>query len=56
MTPRPFPLVAFFSLLLGGVAIGFAGILMRLSDVNPLANGFRGSYIVGLGVCGTGTG
>ena len=40
MTPRPFPLVAFFSLLLGGVAIGFAGILMRLSDVNPLASAF----------------
>ena len=40
MTTRPFPAVAFFSLLLGGVAIGFAGILMRLSDVNPLASAF----------------
>ena len=40
MTARPFPLFAFVSLLLGGVAIGFAGILMRLSDVNPLASAF----------------
>ncbi len=40
MTAKSFPATAFFSLLLGGVAIGFAGILMRLSDVNPLASAF----------------
>jgi drug/metabolite transporter (DMT)-like permease len=37
---KPFPAFAFFTLLLGGVAIGFAGIFMRLSDVNPLASAF----------------
>lgn len=40
MPPKKFPVVAFISLLLGGVAIGFAGILMRLSDVNPVASAF----------------
>ena len=35
-----FPAVAFAALLLGGGAIGFAGIFMRLSDVNPLASAF----------------
>ncbi|UGQ46319.1 DMT family transporter [Massilia endophytica] len=37
---KPFPAVAFGALLLGGMAIGFAGILMRLSDVNPIASAF----------------
>lgn len=37
---RPFPLSAFLALLAGGVAIGFAGIFMRLSDVNPIASAF----------------
>jgi len=32
--------VAFAALLAGGVAIGFAGIFMRLSDVNPIASAF----------------
>jgi drug/metabolite transporter (DMT)-like permease len=40
MHARPFPLLAFASLLLGGMAIGFAGILMRLSDVSPVASAF----------------
>jgi drug/metabolite transporter (DMT)-like permease len=31
---------AFLALLSGGIAIGFAGILMRLSDVSPLASAF----------------
>lgn len=35
-----FPVLVFCALLAGGVAIGFAGILMRLSDVNPLASAF----------------
>ena len=39
-TSRAFPALAFFALLAGGIAIGFAGILMRLSDVNPLASAF----------------
>ncbi|MBC7415131.1 MAG: DMT family transporter [Herminiimonas sp.] len=39
-TPRPFPALAFFALLGGGIAIGFAGILMRVSDVNPVASAF----------------
>ena len=39
-TPRVFPALAFTTLLAGGIAIGFAGILMRLSDVNPLASAF----------------
>jgi len=43
--PRPaagklFPWLAFISLLGGGAAIGFAGILMRLSDVAPVASAF----------------
>lgn len=37
---KPFPTFAFASLLLGGIAIGFAGIFMRLSDVNPIASAF----------------
>lgn len=37
---QPFPAVAFAALLLGGIAIGFAGIFMRLSDVNPIASAF----------------
>ncbi len=37
--PR-FPATALVALALGGTAIGFAGILMRLSDVNPLASAF----------------
>jgi drug/metabolite transporter (DMT)-like permease len=37
---QPFPVFAFAALLAGGMAIGFAGILMRLSDVNPLASAF----------------
>lgn len=35
-----FPVFAFAALLAGGIAIGFAGIFMRLSDVNPLASAF----------------
>jgi drug/metabolite transporter (DMT)-like permease len=37
---RQVPLLAFFALLAGGTAIGFAGIMMRLSDVNPIASAF----------------
>ncbi|HEX2532077.1 MAG TPA: DMT family transporter, partial [Burkholderiaceae bacterium] len=37
---KHFPLFAFMALLSGGVAIGFAGIFMRLSDVSPLASAF----------------
>ena len=37
---KPFPAFAFFTLLLGGIAIAFAGIFMRLSDVSPLASAF----------------
>ncbi|RJF97548.1 DMT family transporter [Noviherbaspirillum saxi] len=41
MTPsKHFPTLAFASLLIGGMAIGFAGIFMRLSDVNPIASAF----------------
>ncbi|KRB87863.1 DMT family transporter [Noviherbaspirillum sp. Root189] len=42
MTPsqHKFPTFAFIALLLGGMAIGFAGIFMRLSDVNPIASAF----------------
>ncbi|HZW11742.1 MAG TPA: DMT family transporter [Noviherbaspirillum sp.] len=39
-TNKNFPALAFASLLLGGMAIGFAGIFMRLSDVNPIASAF----------------
>jgi drug/metabolite transporter (DMT)-like permease len=39
-SPKHFPTLAFSALLLGGVAIGFAGIFMRLSDVNPIASAF----------------
>ena len=35
-----FPVIAFGSLLMGGMAIGFGGILMRWSDVNPVASAF----------------
>src|SRR5262245_20656404 len=38
-TSRLFAL-AFSALLFGGIAIGFAGIMMRLSDVNPIASAF----------------
>ncbi|MBC7502359.1 MAG: DMT family transporter [Herminiimonas sp.] len=37
---KPFPTFAFLALLTGGTAIAFAGIFMRLSDVNPLASAF----------------
>lgn len=37
---QAFPAAAFGALLLGGIAIGFAGIFMRLSDVNPIASAF----------------
>ena len=37
---RPFPTFSFLALLVGGIAIGFAGIFMRLSDVNPVASAF----------------
>ena len=37
---KSFPALAFATLLIGGIAIGFAGIFMRLSDVNPLASAF----------------
>lgn len=40
MVSARFHLVAFSALLAGGVAIGFAGILMRVSDVNPVASAF----------------
>ncbi len=40
MSTKNFPFLAFAALLAGGVAIGFAGIFMRLSDVNPLASAF----------------
>jgi hypothetical protein len=32
--------LGFAALLCGGAAIGFAGILVRLSDVSPLASAF----------------
>jgi drug/metabolite transporter (DMT)-like permease len=37
---KSFPVFAFSALLGGGIAIGFAGILMRLSDVSPVASAF----------------
>jgi drug/metabolite transporter (DMT)-like permease len=40
MSTKKFPVAAFALLLLGGMAIGFAGIFMRWSDVNPLASAF----------------
>lgn len=40
MSTKTFPVLAFIALLSGGIAIGFAGIFMRLSDVNPLASAF----------------
>lgn len=39
-SPKQFPLTALLALLIGGTAIGFAGIMMRLSDVNPVASAF----------------
>ncbi len=39
-TTKNFPPFSFLALLLGGIAIGFAGIFMRLSDVNPVASAF----------------
>lgn len=40
MSTKHFPAFAFLALLAGGIAIGFAGIFMRLSDVNPIASAF----------------
>ena len=40
MSAKPSHYFSFLALLIGGVAIGFAGIFMRLSDVNPLASAF----------------
>jgi drug/metabolite transporter (DMT)-like permease len=40
MSDQKFPAFSFLSLLCGGVAIGFAGIFMRLSDVGPVASAF----------------
>jgi drug/metabolite transporter (DMT)-like permease len=37
---KSFPAIPFLALLAGGIAIGFAGIFMRLSDVNPVASAF----------------
>ena len=37
---KPLPFLAFIALLTGGIAIGFAGIFVRLSDVNPIASAF----------------
>jgi drug/metabolite transporter (DMT)-like permease len=37
---KKFPVLSFTTLLFGGIAIGFAGILMRLSDVSPVASAF----------------
>ncbi|MES2535314.1 MAG: DMT family transporter [Pseudomonadota bacterium] len=38
--PKISPALAFSALLSGGVAIGFAAIMMRFSDVSPLASAF----------------
>lgn len=40
MPARHASALAFLALLSGGMAIGFAGIFMRLSDVGPLASAF----------------
>lgn len=40
MSVKSFSTSAFLALLAGGAAIGFAGIFMRLSDVNPIASAF----------------
>jgi drug/metabolite transporter (DMT)-like permease len=40
MSDKSFSTSAFLALLSGGAAIGFAGIFMRLSDVNPIASAF----------------
>lgn len=37
---KPFPVAAFAALLVGGAAIGFAAIFMRISDVNAIASAF----------------
>lgn len=37
---KPFPIIPFSLLLLGGIAIGTTGIFMRYSDVNPFASAF----------------
>lgn len=39
-SPPRFSAGAFAALLAGGIAIGFAGIMMRMSDLNPLASAF----------------
>lgn len=40
MSASRIPVLIFLALLAGGVAIGFAGIFMRLSDVGPVASAF----------------
>lgn len=40
MSTQKFPAFSFFALLAGGIAIGFGGIFMRLSDVGPIASAF----------------
>jgi drug/metabolite transporter (DMT)-like permease len=40
MYPKNSPALAFSALLSGGVAIAFAAIMMRFSDVNPVASAF----------------
>lgn len=40
MAGKPFPTLIFLLFLVGGVATGFNGIFMRMSDVNPLASAF----------------
>jgi drug/metabolite transporter (DMT)-like permease len=39
-TRRPLPALPFMALLLGGVATGFTPILIRMSDVGPVASAF----------------
>lgn len=39
-SPNSFSRLGFIALLCGGTAIGFAGIMMRLSDVSPIASAF----------------
>jgi drug/metabolite transporter (DMT)-like permease len=46
------PASAFIALLSGGIAIGFAGILMRLSDVSPLASAFWRMALAAPVLCG----
>jgi drug/metabolite transporter (DMT)-like permease len=40
MSVQKFPTFSFLVLLAGGIAIGFGGILMRLSEVGPIASAF----------------